>query len=85
MIHLYLNSQLCSCGLSTSYRDTLLKLTKQYQEQTKQMIENENLNDRDDFAVVVQPFMTKMTPPLSVIIRFESTYTVVLNFINQSE
>ena len=46
-----------------SHDTKLAKLTKDVQQDTAKMIDKEGFNDRDDFAVVMQPFMTEMEVP----------------------
>lgn len=54
---------LCDCGLSEANNDELGVLTKNIQTRTVSLVESGIYDDRDDFTVVIQPFMTNMTPP----------------------
>nr|XP_033793551.1 phospholipase B1, membrane-associated [Geotrypetes seraphini] len=60
-------SSLCSCVVNPTDNSTdLEKLTsfnRQYQEKTHQLVESGRYDTRDDFTVVVQPFLEKVNMP----------------------
>ncbi|XP_027479150.1 phospholipase B1, membrane-associated isoform X1 [Zalophus californianus] len=60
-------SKLCPCVLKFDDNSTelasLIKVNKQYQEGTHQLVENGRYDTREDFTVVVQPFLEKVDMP----------------------
>jgi len=55
----------CSCVFEDSFKATLQGLTKGFQRGVEDLISSGRYDTKDDFTVVVQPFMTKMSPPLT--------------------
>ncbi|XP_073412440.1 phospholipase B1, membrane-associated [Dendrobates tinctorius] len=62
-----LMSALCSCVVNNQEGSTeisTLKLfNKQYQEQTRQLVESGRYDTKEDFTVVIQPFLEKLVIP----------------------
>jgi phospholipase B1 len=58
-----MQNSFCDCGLSSSWRANLLKLTESYQKDTQALIDSGRYDTSDLFTVVLHKFMTKMTPP----------------------
>ncbi|XP_029452606.1 phospholipase B1, membrane-associated [Rhinatrema bivittatum] len=63
----FLIRSLCSCVVNpadnSSELETLMSYNRQYQEKTHQLIESGRYDTRDDFTVVVQPFLEKVNMP----------------------
>ncbi|CAI6350811.1 unnamed protein product [Macrosiphum euphorbiae] len=63
----------CPCLYSIQYKHKLsdyIKVMKQFQEVEKELVENEELKDKDDFTVVLQAFTEDLKFPLN---RFNTT------------
>ncbi|XP_039425918.1 phospholipase B1, membrane-associated isoform X3 [Corvus cornix cornix] len=58
---------LCPCVISPKDNSTELKkliyFNRKYQERTRQLVESGRYDTKDDFTVVIQPFMTNMEMP----------------------
>jgi len=54
----------CDCALTDSFLPTLDTLTKGYQKGVEDLIATGIYDTKDDFTVVLQPFMKLMKPPL---------------------
>ncbi|XP_022166429.1 phospholipase B1, membrane-associated-like isoform X2 [Myzus persicae] len=68
----------CPCLYSTQHQDKLsdyIKVMKQFQEVEKEIMENEELKNKEDFAVVLQTFPEHLKFPLN---RFNTTDTTYL-------
>ena len=58
---------MCECALLSETRRELRPLQVQYYEALKQLIEESGRYDqKDDFTVVLQPFMRDWRPPMNV-------------------
>jgi phospholipase B1 len=57
------NRTFCNCVFENSHKPTLEGLTKGFQRGVEDLINSGRYDTKDDFTVVVQPFMTKMSPP----------------------
>uniref|UniRef100_A0A2S2QCE3 Phospholipase B1, membrane-associated n=1 Tax=Sipha flava TaxID=143950 RepID=A0A2S2QCE3_9HEMI len=69
----------CPCLYATQYKDKLpefIKLMTRFQEIEKEIVEIEELKDKEDFAVVLQTFTEHITFPVN---RFNSTDTSYLS------
>uniref|UniRef100_A0A2S2PTN2 Phospholipase B1, membrane-associated n=1 Tax=Schizaphis graminum TaxID=13262 RepID=A0A2S2PTN2_SCHGA len=58
----------CPCLFSTQYKHKLsdyIKVMRQFQEVEKEIMESEELKNKDDFTVVLQPFTEHLTFPLN--------------------
>ncbi|RNA24384.1 phospholipase membrane-associated-like [Brachionus plicatilis] len=53
----------CDCGLSSSFRPSLLSFTQEIQQQTEDLIHSGVYDTSEDFTVVAHPFMKNMRPP----------------------
>jgi len=53
----------CNCALDDTFVPTLKGITKSYQQGTEDLIASGRYDDKDDFTVVLQPFMKEMRPP----------------------
>ena len=53
----------CKCVFDDSWKPTLNGLVTGYIKSTEDLISTGRYDTKDDFSVVVQSFMTKMTPP----------------------
>lgn len=62
---------LCPCVINPKNNSNELKkliyLNRMYQERTRQLVESGRYDTKDDFTVVMQPFLTNMEMPLSLI------------------
>ncbi len=60
-----INRTFCDCVFVDSFNSTLDGLTKGFQDGVDDLISSGQYDTKDDFTVVVHPFMTKMSPPLT--------------------
>lgn len=56
----------CDCGLSSGFRNDLIKMTKEIQTRTEELINSGVYDTSDNFTVVAQPFMKNMGVPKKV-------------------
>ncbi|KAK2180581.1 hypothetical protein NP493_437g04011 [Ridgeia piscesae] len=67
--------KMCECALLSETRRELRPLQVQYYEALKQLIEESGRYDqKDDFTVVLQPFMRDWRPPMNANGRIDRTY-----------
>lgn len=56
----------CACGKDKNNAALLERLTRDYQDETKKLIDSGRYDTRSDFTVVLQPFFSNTRPPLKV-------------------
>ena len=61
----------CSCALDDAYLSTLKEITKKYHQATENLVASGRYDEREDFTVVIQPFMKEMRPPTKVYVLFK--------------
>jgi len=61
----FMQGFLCDCAINPDTREQVRAAALQYQAATKELIESGIYDTRDDFTVVLQPFMEKMTVPIT--------------------
>ena len=72
-------SKFCHCALDGETRQELRPVQLQYYEALKQLIEESGRYDqKDDFSVVLQPFMRDWLPPKDVSLFLQRIYTVTV-------
>ena len=63
---MYAFRQFCSCALNETTRPLLRPAQLGYYEKLKELAEGGRYDTRDDFTVVLQPYMVDMLPPVDV-------------------
>ncbi len=58
---------LCDCAINADTREIVRAATLEYQKLTTELINSGLYDTKEDFTVVVQPFMEHMTVPTTVI------------------
>lgn len=77
----FLYSNFCNCAVDEMTKPQLRQTQLQYYEQLKAIADDVKYQDSDSFAVVLQPHMRDMIPPIDVCINHltVSRCSVVLN------
>lgn len=70
LLEYFFSSFLCDCAVNPNEVAKVYDVSVSYQAATKELIAPGTYDDKDDFTVVVQPFMEHMTVPLTVISKF---------------
>lgn len=68
-----LTSAFCNCALEPKYREGVLAMTRAIQKDTETLVSSGRY-EKDDFTVVLQPFMKNMSPPKNEQGAYDLTY-----------